>query len=90
VTNLAIVVGVSVYQSAADLPACIPDASAVARLLQSSTKFDDILTLSGTLTSRRTKEGLVNFVSKHKGSEISDVLYYYTGHGDLIGDEFFT
>lgn len=90
--RLGIVVAVSenrgVYKS---LKACEKDGQAFAALLKATNRFDEILVL-GTpeeTVSREVKARISAFVDRYKSQVIEEVVFYYSGHGELAGDEFF-
>lgn len=86
--NLAIAITVSQYKPPlANLPACDCDAELIEALLDSTTDFDDKLILRDEDGSTKIKKALSEFISQHKGKEIDQVFFYYSGHGDFIGDE---
>jgi len=88
--NLGIVIAVSDYGSAGNnLPGCKADGYAIAKILKTDNKFDDVLYLSEKTGSGDVKPELVKFINSHKHNEIEDVVFYFTGHGDFNGDEFY-
>lgn len=88
--NIAIVVGVSQYvEKGANLPACKKDADCMSTVLQTAGKFDDILVVSEKTISTNVKEKLVEFITANKTNEIQEVFFYFSGHGEFIGNEFY-
>ena len=88
--NIGIVIAVSDYSGdAAPLPACGKDGEAIAALLKSDPRFDDVLLISGDTKSSVVKPKLIDFLGKFKGKEIGDVVFYFSGHGDFSGDDFY-
>ncbi|MDN3699653.1 caspase family protein [Vibrio cortegadensis] len=89
--NLGIVLAVSDYGSKDnDLPGCAADAVAVTSILKQDSKYADVLELSTNTTSANVKAQLIEFINKHKGKEaIDEVVFYYSGHGDFTGNEFY-
>lgn len=88
--NLGIVIAVSNYGSPSNnLPGCDADGSAIAKILKTDNKFDHVLYLSEKTNSSDVKSDLIRFISQHKENEIEDVVFYFTGHGDFTGDEFY-
>ena len=87
--NLGIVIGVTNYKSDLnDLPACRSDASAIAAILQTESKFSDVLVILDRTDAGIVKSQLTEFISKHKGKDIGDVVFYFSGHGEFTGGEF--
>jgi hypothetical protein len=88
--NIGIVIGVSEYAPPnSSLPACKPDAEAVAKILQIETKFDEVLHIDADTRSSVVKQKIIEFINKQKGQEIGDLVFYFSGHGDFSGDEFY-
>lgn len=88
--NLGIVLAVSDYGSPQDnLPGCEADGKAIHSIFKCDDKFDDVLTLSDNTTSGNVKKQLIEFIDKHKNQEVEEVVFYYTGHGDFNGKEFY-
>lgn len=89
--NLAILIGVSEYKNSNDnLPACGNDLSIMEFILGSSGKFADILTINDDTTSANIKSKLSEYVTAHKSDDvkIEELFFYYTGHGELDGEDF--
>jgi hypothetical protein len=61
---------------------------AIATILRSDPRFGDVLLISGDTKSSVVKPKLIEFLSRNKGKEIGDIVFYFSGHGDFIGDEF--
>lgn len=87
--NIAIVIGVSKYQRQTILLGSKNDAENIYQILQLSKKFEDILYLNNDKNSQETNNLLVEFIESHKGTEIEECLFYFSGHGEYLGDEFF-
>lgn len=88
--KLAIIISVATYGgSIPDLPGCENDDAAMMTLISESREFDDILHLNAEPNAAAVKQHLVDFVSKHKGADVDEVFFYFTGHGDFTGDEFY-
>jgi len=88
--NLGIVLAVSNYGNIDNnLPGCDADGKAISAILKSDSKFDDILVLSKNTGSAEVKNQLIEFISKYKNDDIDEVVFYYTGHGDFNGNEFY-
>ena len=89
--RIAIVIGVSDYKCQHPLPACKNDADLVKFVLEKSNAYEDILFLSGSdARSDNAKHQLTQFVDRHKGrTDLEEVLYFYSGHGQYLDDEFY-
>ena len=88
--NLAIVIATSKYVGKlGDLPACSKDSAGITSLLKIVKKFDNQLVISDDPKSASVKEKLVQFIEAHKGQPIDEVFFYYTGHGEFTGEEFY-
>lgn len=88
--NIAILIGVSEYKlGIQNLPGCEHDIMSFGKLIKASAKYDDILSISDNSDSSKIKEKLVNFINLYKTSEINEILFYFTGHGDYANDDFF-
>lgn len=89
--NIGIIIAISDYidKELSNLPACKNDASVMAELLRSDSKFDDILIIDESTNSTAVKSKVTEFVSKHKANDIKEIVFYYTGHGELVDNEFY-
>ena len=88
--NLAIVITASQYNPPRiPLPACDCDADLIEALVGSSSDFDDKLFLRNLPDSAVIKKKLTEFIAQYKGSDIDQVFFYFSGHGDFSGDELF-
>lgn len=88
--NLAVVITASHYNPPqTPLPACDCDADLIEALVGSSADFDDKLILRNLPDSAVIKKRLTEFIAKHKGSDIDQVFFYFSGHGDFSGNELF-
>lgn len=88
--NLGIVIAVSNYSGdAIPLPACERDGQAIATLMRSDARFNEVLLIAGDARSSIVKPRLIEFLGKFKGKEIGDVAFYFSGHGDFSGDDFY-
>lgn len=75
----ALVIGNNDYQKLPDLHSAIPDAQAVARVLESKYGFDVVLLIDGT---RYQILSALNDM-RAKLTEEDNLLIYYAGHGEL-------
>lgn len=88
--NLGIIIGVANYRDPlVSLPACMRDAQAISGLLKASSKFEEVLFLASDTSSASLKKQLIDFITAHKGKQVEEVFFYYSGHGEFSGDEFF-
>lgn len=79
--NLAIIIGVSQYINAQDLPACKYDAENMYELLQATEKYQ-ILLLDENLTKSQMMEQMENFIgSDDMDGDIDELFFYFSGHG---------
>jgi hypothetical protein len=90
IMNLGIVIAISDYGSPSiNLPGCDADGLAISKILKTDNKFDDVLYLSKKTSSGDIKPELIKFINGHKANDIDDVVFYFSGHGDFSGDEFY-
>src|ERR1700738_3156993 len=89
-TCLGVVIAVSEYGGdASGLPACRQDGAAIAHVLKSSGLFDEILHIDAETIGSNVKQRLADFAKVHKGKPVDEVFFYFTGHGEFVGDEFY-
>ena len=87
---IAIVIGVSKYSNPKDnLPGSKNDAESINQILRKTEKFTDVLYINNEENSATTKELITNFISAHKGKNITEFFFYYSGHGEFSNDEFY-
>ncbi len=88
--NIGIILGISEYKNVANnLPGCHSDAKAMHDIMVKTGKYDDILYINEKLESAIIKERLTEFIADHKKDDISELILYYTGHGEFFNDEFY-
>lgn len=88
--NIGIVIGVSEYTGKpGNLPSCKMDADYMGRIMKGLSKFDEVLIVSDDTKSVALKEKLIEFINGNKEKDIEEVFFYYSGHGEFSGDEFF-
>ena len=79
--NLAIIISVSDYQNALDLPACKKDIEIMEQLLCATPKYD-ILCINDPIGKGEVIQRIENFLPKNDDStDIGEILFYFTGHG---------
>jgi hypothetical protein len=73
------------------LSACASDGQAMTSLLRQTGRFDDILVLTepDETNSAVVKQRLVKFIEAHKSDTVEEIVFYFSGHGDFSGDEFY-
>ncbi|CNE46148.1 caspase family protein [Yersinia enterocolitica] len=88
--NLAIVIGVSEYNSDGfdNLPACKNDAETFKCVIENVKKIDDLLFLNGAINGSYVKNEIAKFVDKNKSNKINEVVFYFSGHGERNNDDF--
>lgn len=85
--NVAILIGVSKYNTLPALPACDADASHMHCLLSATKKYDDICFLTTKTNAGQLKDSLREFFTKYQGStSINEVFVYFSGHGVYQSD----
>lgn len=87
--KIACLLGVAKYSHYNDLPACINDLQLMNTLLDLTGEFEEILKVDGNQSSSKIKQQIVSFLTRYKGKEIEQVLFYFSGHGDFDGNEFY-
>ena len=89
--NIAIIIGVSKYNSPefGDLAACHNDAKVFSDVIQSVKKLDDTLIFSQNEKSREIKNKICDFIDKHKNSQINELTFFFSGHGERDDDDFY-
>ncbi len=87
--RVALIIGVSTYASAGNLPGCAADVAVIAALIKGSNRFDRILELSDGAPSSNIKARLVSFFSDLEGQEVAEFFFYFTGHGEFFNDELY-
>lgn len=87
--NIAIVLGVTNYQRLTKLPGSCNDAKNIYQILTQTEKYEEILYLNQDKLSTETKDIISDFFEKFQGQEINEILFYFSGHGELINEEFY-
>lgn len=79
----AFLIGVSVYNSLRDLPACTKDVSIIESLLKATGNYDKIEVLKDDTNSDTVKSVFRNFVRELKEQEevVQELFIYFSGHG---------
>lgn len=89
--NLAIIIGVSKYKydTYSDLPACKNDAELFKSVLSDVKAFDDILYLNDNQEYHLINKAITSFVNGHKDKNVNELVFYFSGHGERIDNEFY-
>lgn len=87
--NLAILIGVSEYKTLSKLPGCKNDVKSISELIYKTEKFEKILEISEKTDSTSVKNQLIDFINISKDEEVDEVIFYFTGHGSYVEDEFY-
>ncbi len=85
-SNIAILIGNSTYESLPDIPCCANDLVAIRELLEATGKYGAITVIEDKSAdkSRSTIRAAISNTLAH-----NEVFFYFTGHGFSQGDEFF-
>lgn len=85
--NIAILIGISNYTNASQLPACRFDGENMRQLLTATKKYDDIQIITENTTANQVKESLRQFFEKYQNTvEIDEAFVYFSGHGTYQND----
>lgn len=89
--NVAIIIAVSEYENADNLPACDLDGQLMASIVKHSNKFADadVLLITSHTNSSDVKSRLSEFIARQQGEQIGDLFFYFTGHGEYDDQEFY-
>ncbi len=87
--KIGCLLGVSQYKHESDLPACKNDIELIEKILKATSGYDEVLCLATNQPSSKIKQQIVSFLTQFKDNQISQVLFYFTGHGDFDGKEFY-
>lgn len=85
--NIAIIVGVTDYADVQlRLPGCSNDVAVMEMILRSGGRFE-VLTLQSA-DGEITKNHLSDVIERYAQEEIDNLLFYFTGHGVYLKDDF--
>jgi hypothetical protein len=88
--RIAILIGVSKYDTHDDLPGCAKDAAAMQAMLKASQTFDQVECFDKDTNAAQLKADLSNIFRQLKGQSIDELLFYFSGHGMYhIGDFYY-
>lgn len=86
--NIALILGASDYTNLTSLPACLNDCSALKKIFDASSKFKEVKIIINK-SSIDAKKEISDFILKYKNSSVDEFVYYFSGHGDYDGKDFF-
>ena len=88
--RIAVIIGVGNYpEGTTDLPACTTDAKAIKSLLDSSDSYDEIFFRNGEVKSAKFKEEIIDFFQQLDPKSISEVFFFFSGHGYISDSKFY-
>ena len=87
--KLAIIGGISDYSTQPKLDACKNDAETLRAFIADTKAYSDICFLEAATTGIDAKKSISDFIEKHRGNPIKELLFYFSGHGDRSEDDFF-
>ncbi len=87
--KLAIIIGVSEYESCDSLTACKNDVVMMKGIFEHLEKFEDICVIADSPKGIVAKKKLTEFIKKYEEKDVEELVFYYTGHGDRYDDDFF-
>lgn len=86
--NIAILVGVTDYRDPdLHLPACKTDIELVEKMLRLGGHFSEIHVIPSS-DAQALKAKLAETIQRFKHDDVQDLLFYFTGHGEYVGDGF--
>jgi len=84
--SYAIIMGVTEYDNAPDLPACANDANIMKEMFEATNKYNIL-----TIPSKSNKEDLLNsiesFLPLPQDQRLDEVVFYFSGHGCQDDDD---
>lgn len=86
--KIAILIGISNYDHLNQLPPCKNDVKLMEDLIRATSQYEKIFSISDYETSTNIRNSLLK-LSKFLDDEISEVFFYYTGHGYFDNNEFY-
>lgn len=84
--KLALITGVSEYDTLNDIPCCENDVSAVSELITASRKYDQVIEWVN-LSSDEFKRRIRAEIDRHDSFE--EIFFYFSGHGSEQNGEFY-
>lgn len=89
--KIALLIGVSDYESQQNLPGCKNDVLAIKQILDATQAYDDKLVIFENTNSNYIKQQVSLFFDKHRdsGETIDEIFFYFSGHGMYRDEEFY-
>lgn len=87
--KIAILIGVDQYNNLNSLPGCKNDISAIHKIISKSNEFEIIKLWPGEVTSTKFKDELTSFFDENQKQEVSQLFFYFTGHGSYHEGDFY-
>lgn len=87
--KLAIIAGISDYIFQTKLDACGNDSAIIRAFLEETKTYSDICFLDRATTGKAAKKAITEFIQKHRGNPVDELLFFFSGHGDRTDDDFF-
>ena len=89
--NIAIVIGVDEYHSSNfdNLPACKNDAKAIKAVIENVKDLKETLYLGNNEPASEIKRKISDLVEKYRDENLSELFFYFSGHGERTEDDFF-
>ncbi len=85
--NIAVLIGISEYASAGDLPACRSDVQQMGRLLAATGKYSDICSVTLDTSAEKVKDALRDFFAQYRDKQpVEEAFFYFSGHGTYQSD----
>ncbi|WP_411349400.1 caspase domain-containing protein [Paenibacillus sp. WLX2291] len=89
--KIALLIGVSEYNTQKALPGCKNDVLAMEQIIDSTNNYDDKLVIYSDTNSNNIKKQVSDFFDEHRNSEekVQEVFFYFSGHGLYQEEEFY-
>ncbi len=88
--KIALLIGVDSYTNGvSDLPACKKDVDSMKSIIHATKLFEKILVINNDCNGENVKKQITDFVEKLMDSEIEELFFYFTGHGEYYNNEFY-
>ena len=87
--NIAVIIGISNYDTIDSLPACRIDAIKMKDLLNATGKYSEVVSLTNDTKARKIKSLLRDFFKQYQDKQIDEVFFYFSGHGTYQKDVLF-
>ncbi|MED1479976.1 caspase family protein [Bacillus altitudinis] len=89
--KIALLIGVSEYDTQQKLPGCKNDVLAIKQIIDATKEYDDKLVIYKNTNSNNIKQQVSAFFDKHRKSEetIDEIFFYFSGHGMYKEEEFY-